>query len=133
MGEDERERDGEGRRKEETRRGCGEKEEKVSRGREARVRSWRKGAKRTRGSDSGPVINEESNFQAGDLTSSRPTVGGCYSMRDGAREGGGRERPRRGLRGRAREMRYTASGCLDVAAEPPGRDDWTKVGSMAGD
>lgn len=26
------------------------------------------------GSDSGPVINEESNFQAGDLTSSRPTV-----------------------------------------------------------
>lgn len=32
MGEDERERDGEGRRKEETRRGCGEKEEKVSTG-----------------------------------------------------------------------------------------------------
>lgn len=54
------------------RRGCGEEEEEE--GREVRVRSWRKGAKRTRGLDSGPVINEESNFQAGDLTSSRPTV-----------------------------------------------------------
>lgn len=52
-----------------------EEEENVETGqRDLRVRSWRKGAKRTRRSDSGPVINEESNFQAGDLTSSRPTV-----------------------------------------------------------
>jgi len=49
------------------------------------ARSERKG--RAGGSDSGPVINEESNFQAGDLTSSRPN-GGCYSMRDGEDDGG---------------------------------------------
>lgn len=48
--------------------------------------------------DSGPVINEESNFQAGDLTSSRPN--GRYSMRDGAERGadrgGGKEELRDG-------------------------------------
>lgn len=33
-----------------------------------------KGGQGEQGSDSGLVINEESNFQAGDLTSSRPTV-----------------------------------------------------------
>lgn len=39
------------------------------------------------GSDSGPVINEESNFQAGGRLDELKAH--CYSMRDGGREGGG--------------------------------------------
>lgn len=55
----------------------------------ARVRSQKTGEHERRRSDTGPVINEESNFQVGDLTSAGR---GPYSLLSRATRCGKRER-----------------------------------------
>lgn len=76
------------------------------------------------GSDSGPVINEESNFQAGDLTSSRPTVAAtqCELKHEKV------------VRGRGKRQGW---GILQVDAQTGGgtaKEGWLdEVGNMAGD
>lgn len=84
--------------------------------REGRARIAEKRGQGEQGSDSGPVINEESNFQAGDLTSSRPTVAAtqCEMEHEKVVEG---ESDRDG--GYCKWM-------LRRVAEPPRRDDWTR-------
>ena len=85
---------------------------------------WEKG-QGEQGSDSGPVINEESNFQAGDLTSSRPTVAATQCEMEHEKMVGGEGEKAIGMRILQVDAQ-TSSGTA--------KEGWLdEVGSMAGD